>query len=260
MRVAEHGVGNSICDRRPRAAVIRRLVNERIAVIHLMEVHGDVGRARFVARGLNIAHRSPVGKIRNILRDVGPILSAVARDLHESVVRACPDHTRLFRGLRDGENRARIFHADVVGSESAGDLLPALVVAGQVGADDLPAIPTVRRDVDILAAHVNFIVIVRRNRNRELPVESVLCLRGAGSGNIFGPDLDLARLVIPFVEARYGPAYTARACAAGPDNVVVHRIWRGEAAFTPGHRMPDTARDGSAQAGGPATAAEAAKL
>ena len=40
VRVAQRSVGNSVGNRRPGLAVIRRLVNEGIAIIHLMEIHG----------------------------------------------------------------------------------------------------------------------------------------------------------------------------------------------------------------------------
>ncbi len=165
------------------------------------------------------------------LRDIGPVFSAVARDLHQPIVGARPDHARFFRRLRNRENRARIFHADVVGSEPAGNSLPAFVVARQVGTDNLPAIAAISCDVHKLAAHINLVVIVRRNRDREFPVKPILHFRRGCSGNVHRPNLDFAGLAIPFVEARHRAADASRAGAARPDDVVVHGIRRGESAL-----------------------------
>jgi len=70
-----------------------------------------------------------------------PVFPAVARHLHQPVIGAHPDQPRLFGRLRQRENHAGIFHADVVGSQPSGNLLTVLVVARQVGADDLQLLP-----------------------------------------------------------------------------------------------------------------------
>src|SRR5207248_11721368 len=45
-----HAVWNVVRDLRPRFPVIRGLIGERIAIVHLMEIHRDVCRSRVVAR------------------------------------------------------------------------------------------------------------------------------------------------------------------------------------------------------------------
>src|SRR5580704_3552239 len=116
MRITQHAMWNSVCDRCPRLAVIRRLVNERIAIVHLMAVYGDISGPGIVVRSFNVAYRAPFQKVGNILRDISPDFSAVARDLHQPIIGARPDRARFFRRLRNRENRTRVFHADVVRS------------------------------------------------------------------------------------------------------------------------------------------------
>src|SRR5436305_12975072 len=105
-----------------------------------MEVDGDVRDARIVSGWLDVADRAERREIRNVLRDVGPRLAAVARDVKQAVVRACPDESCLLRRLRDRKDDVAVLDADVVGRESAGTLLMALVVGRQIRADFLPAL------------------------------------------------------------------------------------------------------------------------
>ena len=63
--------------------------------------------------------------------------AGVARQLHLPVVGAGPHDPFLLRRLRDGEDDAGVFDADVIGREAAGTLLPRLVAGGQVGTDHL---------------------------------------------------------------------------------------------------------------------------
>ena len=75
-------------------------------------------------------------------------------------------------------------------------LLPALIVQRQVRADDLPAIAPVGGDVDVLTADVDLVVIVRRNQNREFPIEPVFHFGCRSAFRAFRPHFDIARLVL----------------------------------------------------------------
>src|SRR5262249_41059037 len=79
MRVTQHAARNAVRDCLPRLAVILRLVDERIAIVPLMKIYGEIRGARSITRGLDVADSSPLRQVRNVLRDVGPILAAVAR-------------------------------------------------------------------------------------------------------------------------------------------------------------------------------------
>src|SRR5580692_5842365 len=223
-----------------------------------MAVHRDVGGPGIVARGLNIAYCAPVQQVRNILRDIGPTFSSIPRDLNKAIVGARPNRACFLRRLRDSENRPRVFHTDVVRSQPAGNSLPAFVVSRQVRTDNLPTVATVCCDVNKLASYIKLVVVVRRNRDGEFPIESVLRFRCGRSCNIFGPDLDFSRLAIPFIKSCQRAADTPGARATGPDNVVVHRIGSREPAFASAHRMPDAAWNLSALA--PASASKTSEL
>ena len=138
-----------------------------------MEVDGDVRRARLESRGLDAADGAERRQIRDVLRHVRPALAAVARHLNEAVVGAGPDHARLLRRLGNAVDDVEVLDTDVVGRESAGALLLALVVERQVRTDLLPALAAVGRLMDELAAGVDLVVIVRRDVERRVPDEAV---------------------------------------------------------------------------------------
>ena len=100
VRVAQHAARNAVGDRLPRLAVIGGLVDERVAVVHLVEVDGQVGGARVVARRLDVADRAPRRQVGNVLRHVRPGLPAVARELHLAVVGAGPDQAASPAAIR----------------------------------------------------------------------------------------------------------------------------------------------------------------
>src|SRR6202023_2976610 len=136
-----------------------------------------------------------------------------------------------------------VFHADVVGGEAAGDLLARLVVQGEVGADHLPGGAAVRGLVDVLAADVEPVVVVRGDGQRERPEEAVFQVGGRPAGRPPGPDLDAARGVGAHVVAGDDAAAAAGAGRAGPDDVRVLRIGRRPAALAAADAGPHAARD-----------------
>src|SRR5205807_8457881 len=97
-----------------------------------------------------------------------------------------------------------------------------LVIAGQVGTDDLPRLSAVCRDVHELAADINAVVIVRGDHQRELPVEAVFHFRGGGARGLLGPNLDIAGLVVALAEIGDDAAAAAGAGGARPDEIGVH--------------------------------------
>ena len=159
-----------------------------------MAVDGDVRCARVVARSLDVADRAPRKHVRNVLRQVRPRLTAVASDLHLAIVCARPNRSRFFRRFSYGENYAGVFDADVVARQSAGESLLAFVVLSQIGADDLPAIAAVGCLMNELTADVNLVVIVRRDRQRHRPHETILEICSDFAANIFRPHFDIASL------------------------------------------------------------------
>src|SRR5205823_1066312 len=132
--------------RRPRFAEIFRHVEVRRVVIEPMRIDDDIRGSVMMRRCLDTANRGPFLEPFDVLGDVVPFLATVARDVHQAIVRACPEDV-VFRGnkvvpggLGDGEDGTVIFDAGVVaGDGTAGPFLFRLVVAGQVGADLVPA-------------------------------------------------------------------------------------------------------------------------
>src|SRR5439155_2257954 len=121
--------------------------------------------------------------------------------------------------------------ADIVGSQTAGNLLPALVVPGQVRADDLPTVAGIRGHVDVLAADVNTVVIVGGDEDGKLPVKTAFDLRGGRSGSKLGPHFHVDGLMVALIEDGHNAADAAGAAGSGPDDVAVHRIGRRKTAL-----------------------------
>src|SRR5580704_1670190 len=110
----------------------------RSEVVLLVAFDGDVGGAGFGGGGFDHAYRAPIG--HGFWRDVFPMLTGVASNVHQAVVSACPDEVFLNGRFDDREDGVVDFDAGVVfGDGTAGSLLFLLIVASQVRADDIPA-------------------------------------------------------------------------------------------------------------------------
>src|SRR6185503_14278713 len=127
---------------------------------------------------------------------------------------------------------------DVVRRQASRDLLVRFVVQREIGADLLPALTAIRRAVHVLTAGIDGVVIVRRERERERPVEAVLHVGRGGADGHLGPDLHLAHLARALVEPLHRSAEAPEAGAGRPDDVVVDRIGNGPAALAAGDRVP----------------------
>src|SRR5215467_655180 len=98
----------SVTDLLPRLPEIRRLVNERRAIVHQVKIDSDVSGAWIEVRRIDFPHRAPLRHTLNVLRDVGPFPAAVARVPDLSVVGAGPDETALNFGRSDREHELAI--------------------------------------------------------------------------------------------------------------------------------------------------------
>src|SRR5439155_996240 len=144
-------------------------------------------------------------------------LAAVARHLHQTIVGADPDHARLLRRLGDRVNDAAVLDADVVGRQTARACLSSLVVQREVWTDFLPALAAVGRLMQVLAADVDLVVIVRRDMERRVPDEAVLQV-GRRAVRVLGPYFDVAHLAPALVVANDDAADAAGAGRGGPDD------------------------------------------
>ena len=141
----------------PGLPVVGRLVDERIAVVHLVEVHGEIGGcARRNATARCCAPLPHGGRFGQVLRDVGPGLAAVARQLHEAVVGAGPDRAALLVGDSAIPKTTPAYSTPMLSGVSPPELpMPGLVVERQVRTDHLPALPAVRGAMHVLAAGID---------------------------------------------------------------------------------------------------------
>src|SRR5262245_9544500 len=242
VRVAVYALRQIAGNRLPRPAVVRRLVDERVTVVDLMQVDGHVCDAVVESRRLDIADGAPRGKAGQIRGDVCPARAGIARHLHLTVVRAGPDDALLDWRLGDREHDAGILDADVVRCESARGLLARHIAGREIGADHLPALAAVGRAMHVLASRIDGVVIVRCDRERERPVEAVLHTLGRYTDGDLGPDLYFARLPRPLIETLDGSAEAPEAGTRGPHDVRIDGIGNRPTALTARHRVPHPAR------------------
>ena len=101
--------------------------------------------------------------------------------------------------------------------------------------------------MQVLAADVDLVVIVRREVERRVPNEPVFQLRRR-SVFLVGPHFDVPHLAPALVIADDDTADGAGAGGGRPDDVRIHRIRRRKPALATANRMPHAARDGAATA------------
>ena len=152
-----------VVDLRPGLAVVVRLVEVGTEVVELVHRRGDVAGALVARRGVERVDPDP---LRDPLRrHVGPVLAAVARQLHVAVVGPGPDHVLLGRRLHDREDRVVDLDAGVVVGDRAARLaLLGLVVARQIRADLLPRLTLVAASEKHLRRVVERVRVVRTKR------------------------------------------------------------------------------------------------
>ena len=111
----------------------------------------------------------------------------------------------------------------VLGGEPARFLHPGGVGAREVGTDHAPAVPAVGGSVDVLAAGVDHVVVVRRNVDGEGPLEAVAHIGGRPALGVVRPHAhragDPGGELVPLEDALVAPR---------PDHVVGHRVGDGE--------------------------------
>ena len=250
VHVAERALRDAVHDARPAAPIVGRAKDPRIEVVDLMSVHAQIRRARRILGRDDRTHRTPRRHAGEPRGDIGPGAAAVARHLRLAVVGAGPDHATLHRRLGDPHDHPCILHADVVRRESTRATHPRAIIAREVGADQLPTLPVVARDMHMLTACVERLGIMRRDMDREVPLEAVLQLVGRMADRRLGPHLEIPREPGAQVVSRDDAAHRSVARCARPDVVRVRRVGRGEAALAASDRLPRAARDLSSRARG----------
>ena len=154
------GVGSdAVDDAGPSFAEVGGLERIGSEVIHSVPFHCDICRARLERRRLDHADCAP---LRQTFRsNVRPVF-AIAGNVHQTIVRPCPDQVFLQRRFHHRKDGVVDLDAGVVlGNRAACRLLFILVVASQVRADDLPVHPLVGGFEQHLRGKVQGIGIMR---------------------------------------------------------------------------------------------------
>ncbi len=113
------------------------------------------------------------------------------------------------------------------------DFWRSLIIARQVGADVLPALPFVFGLHQHVGADVERLRIVRRKDDGEAPLEAVFQSIGAIAHGIIGPCVDVAHLAGVMILAR-----NQVAIGAGIDDFGIARIGRNPAALAAANVIP----------------------
>ena len=172
----------------PGLAVVRRLQQVgRIVVRLAVAGDGEVDGGRVVRRDLDLVD---AGEFRQSGRsDIVPRLAAVAGQVDQPVIAACPEDTFLVGRLDEAVDGGEGLLAEVFGQPGrARDLHLVLEVECQVIADLLPGHALVAGAEDHVRRHVDGLGIVRGNEERCLPVEAVLELRRGRAEEDLGPN------------------------------------------------------------------------
>lgn len=125
----------------------------------------------------------------------------VAGGPHQAVICTDPDKASLQRRAHHRIDHVVDFDARVVTRDkAAGSLLLTLVVAGQIGTDDLPVLSVVGRFEKHVGPVIDRVRGKGRNGYRLFPVEAILVMRCSPAVDICGPFRDvLVLLDLPVV-------------------------------------------------------------
>ena len=164
--------------RRPGLAVIGGLENVRRHVAKGMSIKRGVSRAGIEIAGLHPVHPGILRQAGNVADDVGPSLAAVARELKIAVVGADPDQPLLLGRFADGINRGVHLRRRIVDRHTARLFLLLFfrIVGGQVRRNAFPCLAVIARAEQELRADVDCSLLVRRKRDRRIPVEPQLLI------------------------------------------------------------------------------------
>ena len=189
-------LGNSVGDLFPGLAVVAGLVEIRFVVVPLVHRGRDVGRGRIVGRSIDRIDLNPLRHQALWRCHVVPVLAAIARHVNQTIVGAGPNHTLLQRRFHHRKDRAVVLDAGVVfGDWAARWSLLRLVVARQIGTDNLPALSFIDRFEKHVASGVKRVGIVRRKENGKVPLKPVLQNVRAGAHRIIRIRRDVAQLL-----------------------------------------------------------------
>ena len=117
----------------------------RAKVVEHVTIESYISNPFARARRFDARNGRVRGKVRHVANNVGPVFSAIRRDLQIAVIRSRPNLTFLRRGLGETNYCFVILGARVFdGYRSTGILLFVSIVRCQIGTDLFPARAKVR--------------------------------------------------------------------------------------------------------------------
>ena len=146
-------------------------------ILEHVSKHRDEGPPGIVRRKLDHLDRAP---LRHRLRsDVRPVAARIPGDVHSSIVASGPQKSSLEGRLLESEDVGVDLDPGVLLRDRlARVVLFLLVVAGEIGAYDLPALSSVARTMHHLRGVVEDVGIVRREPDGSVPVETIAKVLG----------------------------------------------------------------------------------
>ena len=187
-------------------------------------------------RRFNDAHQCPIGQTFDVA--FCPIFSIILRNVHKTVVRTCPKNALFHRRFRKSEDVGEGFRTRIVFCNNTTRRLRGVrIVPRQIGRNDFPRRPIIRRFVDKLRRCINRFRVVRRKNNRKSPLKTEFhCLRSITQilnrirGNVlFLPIFQVPTLQLPHI-------------IAAKNDVRIRRVAHDVARFTRTRNFPIVAR------------------
>ncbi len=237
---------DAVGDALPRPAVVVGLEQVGMRIGELVAGRRHVAGGRVVRRRLDHADQRPLGQVGR--RHPFPRPAAIAREVHEAVVGARPQHVALVRRLDEREDRAVDLGARVVARDRpAGARQPGRIVPREVGARDLPALALVHGAEHAIAGDPQFLGVPARVEHRERPLKAVAMLgRRRAHAVRLRPHADHPLLAGAMVVVDQAPVAGAGADGAAHDDVRIAGLHRDVAALAAAGLHPLRRRDGAA--------------
>src|SRR6266851_1752680 len=213
-------VANAVHRFLPALPKVARPKNMRTQIVETVSIDRRIGGTGFEMRRFDDADRAPLRYARR--SDVLPRHAAIVRQLDVPIICSNPDDTFLDPRRRDRQDRAKhLFRIFFIGARTR-----------QFRTHSLPACSSIRRFQKKLRTEIDQTWILRRKKQWNRPVETVLAAKR-----------DRRRGNIPHLSRRFGHSHHAPGRPGVVHHIRVQRIWNRIAAFSRTNRIPVALRD-----------------
>src|ERR1700687_1189812 len=219
-RARKIAVANAVNRFKPGLSKVARPKNVRPQIVETVSIDCRISGTGIEMRRFYEADRAPLRYARG--RDVLPRHSAVLRQLDVPIIRSNPYQTYLDLRRRDRQDGAKyLFRIFFSGACTC-----------QIGTYSLPACSCIRRFQKELRPEIQQMWILRRKKQWNRPVETVLAAKR-----------DRRRGNIPHLSRGFGHSHHAPSRPGVVHHIRVQRIWNGITAFSRTNRKPVALHD-----------------